>query len=69
MEKDISIICNKTVDPSIRHKDLCELNLDTDFIEDTPIQSPIRDYYYGKTVFLTGATGFLGQLFVQKLFR
>lgn len=31
--------------------------------------SPIRDFYRGKVIFLTGATGVLGELFVEKLLR
>lgn len=30
---------------------------------------PIRDYFKDKVVLLTGGTGFLGQLFVEKLLR
>lgn len=30
---------------------------------------PIKEYYQNKVVFLTGGTGFLGQLFVEKLLR
>lgn len=33
------------------------------------VDSPIRDFYRGKVVFLTGATGVLGELFVEKLLR
>lgn len=31
--------------------------------------SPIRSYFRGKTVFLTGGTGFLGKLFIEKLLQ
>lgn len=31
--------------------------------------SPMRDFYFGKVIFLTGGTGFLGQLYVEKLLR
>lgn len=34
-----------------------------------PIDSPIIHFYAGKTVFLTGPTGFLGQLLLEKLLR
>lgn len=33
------------------------------------IRSPILNYYRGKTVLLTGVTGFLGECFVVKLLR
>lgn len=32
-------------------------------------QTPIRNFYRGKSVFLTGFTGFLGHLFAEKLLR
>ncbi|XP_031621106.1 fatty acyl-CoA reductase wat-like [Contarinia nasturtii] len=34
-----------------------------------PRDSPITEFYAGKTVFLTGPTGFLGQLLLEKLLR
>ena len=36
---------------------------------DIPYSTPIRDYYRGKVVLLTGGTGFLGHLYLQKLLR
>lgn len=37
--------------------------------ERIPEQTPMKDFYRGKVVFLTGGTGFLGQLYVEKLLR
>lgn len=34
-----------------------------------PENTPMKNFYRGKTVFLTGGTGFLGQLYVEKLLR
>lgn len=31
--------------------------------------SPIQDFYKNKSVFLTGATGFVGQVIIEKLLR
>lgn len=40
------------------------------FVDDTiPDSTPMRDFFRGKGIFLTGGTGFLGQLFVEKLLR
>lgn len=33
------------------------------------IDSPMKRFYRDKTVFITGGTGFLGQLFIEKLLR
>lgn len=37
--------------------------------EQIPEHTPMKDFYRGKVVFLTGGTGFLGQLYVEKLLR
>lgn len=37
--------------------------------ENIPESTPMRDYYRDKVVFLTGGTGFLGQIYVEKLLR
>lgn len=37
--------------------------------EAVPLSTPMRDFYRGKVVFLTGGTGFLGQIYVEKLLR
>lgn len=34
-----------------------------------PDTTPMKDFYRGKTIFLTGGTGFLGQIYVEKLLR
>lgn len=34
-----------------------------------PDTTPMKEFYRGKTVFLTGGTGFLGQIYVEKLLR
>lgn len=40
------------------------------FVDNTiPDSTPMRDFFRGKGIFLTGGTGFLGQLFVEKLLR
>ena len=31
--------------------------------------SPIQQFYQGKTVFITGATGFMGKVLLEKLLR
>ncbi|XP_031634319.1 fatty acyl-CoA reductase wat-like [Contarinia nasturtii] len=34
-----------------------------------PDSTPMRDFYRGKVILLTGGTGFLGQIYVEKLLR
>lgn len=34
-----------------------------------PDTTPIRDFYRDKVILLTGGTGFLGQIYVEKLLR
>lgn len=36
---------------------------------DLPECSPIGDFYRGKNILLTGPTGFLGHLYLEKLLR
>lgn len=33
------------------------------------ISTPVKDFYRNKQIFLTGATGFLGQVIIEKLLR
>lgn len=42
-----------------------------DMIEEMewPDSTPMTDFYRDKTIFITGATGGIGQLIVQKLLR
>lgn len=42
-----------------------------DMIEEMewPESTPMKDFFRDKTIFLTGATGGIGQLIVQKLLR
>lgn len=42
-----------------------EYKVDASLVRD----SPISEFFAGKTVFLTGPTGFLGHLFLEKLLR
>lgn len=37
--------------------------------ESDVIDSPVKDFLNNKSVFLTGATGFLGKLMIEKLLR
>lgn len=38
-------------------------------VEENQRSTPIKDFYRDKTIFLTGGTGGIGQLLVQKLLR
>jgi len=31
--------------------------------------SPIQEFYYGQSIFITGSTGFIGKLMIEKLLR
>lgn len=33
------------------------------------MSSPMKDFYRGKTIFLTGGTGFIGLIMLEKLLR
>lgn len=37
--------------------------------ETMPKNTPMKTFYRNKTVFITGGTGFLGQVFIEKLLR
>lgn len=44
-------------------------NDDMDIISDSAGESEIRKYFAGKTVLITGSTGFMGMCLVEKLLR
>lgn len=44
-------------------------NWDDSLLNDWPSKSPMSDFLRGKKIFLTGATGGVGKLIVQKLLR
>jgi len=44
-------------------------NIHLNYSESKPELSEIQSFYNGATVFLTGATGFLGNLILDKIIR
>lgn len=52
-----------------RQRDLNDLDFDTDLVIVDKDGTPMKDFYEGKHIFLTGVTGFFGQLYLQKLMR
>lgn len=42
---------------------------DSNSLQKEPKQSEIQSFYQDATVFLTGATGFMGNLILEKLIR
>lgn len=44
---------------------ISDLTSEVEIVKD----SPITDFFRGKNVFVTGATGFLGHLYLEKLLR
>jgi thioester reductase-like protein len=38
-------------------------------MENTDNSSPVQDFFRGKNIFITGATGFLGMALIEKLLR
>ena len=45
------------------------MNDDTEARSKAPDQSKIQKFFAGKALFLTGATGFMGKVFVEKILR
>ena len=43
--------------------------MDVDLIWETSEQSQVTSYYKNKCIFITGATGFLGKVLIEKLLR
>ncbi|KYN33349.1 hypothetical protein ALC56_12060 [Trachymyrmex septentrionalis] len=51
--------------------------VESDCIPDSPTEnspvneklSPIQEFYYGQSIFITGGTGFMGKLLIEKLLR
>ena len=63
----------KVSNPKLMHRNVpdgvdisAEYMTDEDFLN---VDSPMLTFFRGKTIFITGATGFLGQLYVEKLLR
>ncbi|XP_039291036.1 fatty acyl-CoA reductase wat [Nilaparvata lugens] len=42
---------------------------ESSYNEDNIIGSPIQEFFRGKTVFLTGGTGFMGKILIEKILR
>lgn len=43
---------------------------DTPFVvENIDVLTPVRKFYDGRCIFITGGTGFMGKLLIEKLFR
>lgn len=36
---------------------------------DQHLKSPVKSFYEGQTIFITGATGFMGKILIEKLLR
>lgn len=48
---------------------LCELEADMRSISDVKSKTEVQNFYTGKTIFITGGSGFMGILLVEKLLR
>jgi len=54
-----------------------EVTIESDCIPESPTESspineklsPIQEFYHGQSVFITGGTGFMGKLLIEKLLR
>lgn len=55
--------------PVISALDFTNFTSDKMFDEQPNSDSPMNRFYCNKTIFITGGTGFLGQLFIEKLLR
>ncbi|KAI5708920.1 hypothetical protein M8J76_006292 [Diaphorina citri] len=60
---------DKNGEPSVIWDKLEKEDNAEDIIWDDDTPSPIQEFYKDQTVFITGATGFLGSLLVEKLLR
>ncbi|KAI5708886.1 hypothetical protein M8J76_005479 [Diaphorina citri] len=60
---------DKNGEPSVIWDKLDKEDDAEDIIWDDDTPSPIQEFYKDQTVFITGATGFLGSLLVEKLLR
>ncbi|XP_011178663.2 fatty acyl-CoA reductase wat [Zeugodacus cucurbitae] len=61
---------NTKIDIDVLEKRLhCDGVLNYDLSTEEIERSPMRNYFKGKTILLTGGTGFLGQLLLEKLLR
>jgi len=54
-----------------------EVTIESDCIPESPTENspvnekltPIQKFYYGQSIFITGGTGFMGKLLIEKLLR
>lgn len=62
----------KVSNPRLMHRSVPDgVDISAEYMIDdnNTIDSPITTFYRDKVVLLTGGTGFLGQLFLEKLLR
>lgn len=62
----------KMCNPTFMHRmvpDGVDISAEYMFDEHLLEDSPITSFFRGKTVFLTGGTGFLGQLYLERFLR
>lgn len=67
LNRKLTMDPNEVITRDSNLAELCEREYRVD--ASIPKNSPISDFFSGKTVFLTGPTGFLGHLLLEKILR
>jgi fatty acyl-CoA reductase len=68
-DQEMAVIDSKCKSESPMKSSPMECPLTEDLLPVNEKFSPIQEFYHGQSIFITGGTGFIGKLLIEKLLR